>query len=252
MVPIARFLLRAGVSFREFEDVARAAYVQVASTDYGLRGRWTNVSRVAAMTGISRKQVRALRESIQRYGNDARVHLSPLGDLLHCWSTDPAFRDMAGKPMLLRFAGDEPSFESLVRRRLADLPANAIKVELMRCGAISQADNGLLKLERREVVPGDFADKLISSLSFNLAGLASTIAFNSNPDRMGSGRIERFAQSGPLSSEDIRVIRDSIRMRIVSFTRELDDLFPSTIDASMADQRRVGVGVYYYEEDPPE
>jgi hypothetical protein len=45
--PIARALLRSGISFREFSDVAKAAFVQVATEDYGIRGRPTNISRVA-------------------------------------------------------------------------------------------------------------------------------------------------------------------------------------------------------------
>lgn len=248
MVAVARSLLRAGVSFREFDEVARAAFIRVASSDYGLRGRRTNASRVSAMTGISRKQVRLFRDKIKKYGLDARIELSPLGDLLHHWSTDTRLRDKRGGPMALPFSDGDISFESLVRERLGDLPANATRVELLRCGAISQDPDGLLHLERREVVPETSYEKLVSSVSFNLVGLASTIAFNSNPDRTGPGRIERFVQSPPLSTDEAKRMRDILRQRIVSFTRGLDDLFPT--DAHLiAPGKRVGVGVYYYEED---
>ena len=58
--PIAKILLRCGIGFREFVEVAKAAFVDVASSDYGLRGRPTNISRVAVMTGLTRKEVRRL------------------------------------------------------------------------------------------------------------------------------------------------------------------------------------------------
>jgi len=61
MVPVARFLLRSGISFTEFSEVTRMAFVEVASRDYGLRGTTTNVSRVAALPGISRKEDTGLR-----------------------------------------------------------------------------------------------------------------------------------------------------------------------------------------------
>ncbi|MDH3905625.1 MAG: DUF6502 family protein, partial [Gammaproteobacteria bacterium] len=55
--PIARILLRFGIGFREFSEIAKTAFVDVASSDFGLRGRPTNISRVAVMTGLTRKEV---------------------------------------------------------------------------------------------------------------------------------------------------------------------------------------------------
>ena len=45
--PIARALLRAGIGYREFAEICKTAFVDVAGKDYGLRGRPTNISRVA-------------------------------------------------------------------------------------------------------------------------------------------------------------------------------------------------------------
>ena len=53
--PMARILLRFGIGFKEFNEVAKAAFVDVASADFGIRGRPTNISRVAVMTGLTRK-----------------------------------------------------------------------------------------------------------------------------------------------------------------------------------------------------
>ena len=59
--PLARALLRAGVGYREFSEIAKTAFVETATVDYGLRGRPTNISRVAVMTGLTRKEVRRIR-----------------------------------------------------------------------------------------------------------------------------------------------------------------------------------------------
>ena len=63
--PIARILLRYGIGFREFAEVAKSAFVDVATAEYGIRGRPTNISRVAVMTGLTRKEVRRLRDQLQ-------------------------------------------------------------------------------------------------------------------------------------------------------------------------------------------
>jgi Family of unknown function (DUF6502) len=247
LVSVARFLLQSGISFREFDEVARAAFVQAATEDYGIRGRLTNTSRVSAMTGISRKQVRLIRETSSKFGLDPRADLSPLGDLLHRWYTDDDYRDASGVPRPLPFSGAETSFESLVRRYLGDLPANAIRVELVRYGAVIERSDGLLHAVRREIVPDSFDEKLISSIAFNLSGLASTIAFNSNPTRESAGRIERFVQSEILSQSEQAKMRAELRERIKAFTEQLDDLFSVGARTGIDPTGRVGVGVYYCE-----
>ena len=61
--PIVRMLLRAGIGYREFAEIAKAAFVDEATSGYGLRGRPTNISRVAVMTGISRKEIKQLKDT---------------------------------------------------------------------------------------------------------------------------------------------------------------------------------------------
>ena len=55
--PLARALLRAGIGYREFAEISKSAFVDIATKDYGLRGRPTNISRVAVMTGLEAAEV---------------------------------------------------------------------------------------------------------------------------------------------------------------------------------------------------
>ncbi len=59
--PVVRLLLKSGWTHREFADLARRVFVEVASTEFGKRGRPANASRVAILTGINRKDVSRLR-----------------------------------------------------------------------------------------------------------------------------------------------------------------------------------------------
>jgi hypothetical protein len=249
LVPVARFLIRSGISYREFHDVAQSAFVHVASVDYGVRGRKTNASRVAAMTGIGRRTVRAIQESIRDYDQNPRVGLSPLGDLLHRWYTDPNFKSECGSPAPLPFSGAEKSFERLVKLVAGDLPPNAVRVELLRCGALVHSSDGSLCPTRREVIPDRIDERLISSISFNLYGLASTIAYNSNPTKVGPGRIERFVQSNAISDALRDTLRKRVRTEISRFTEEIDDLFATEESSGVGPApSRIGVGVYYHED----
>jgi hypothetical protein len=249
MVPVARFLLRVGLSYREFDHVARCAFVRVASEEYGIRGRPTNLSRVSAMTGIPRRNIKAIRESVTDYAFDRRTELSPLADALHLWHSDPRYLDERGAPKKLPLTGAESSFESLVRCCANGLPVGAIRVELLRSGAVTEDEAGLLSLTRRHVVPESGEKKLVTSLSFSFQALASTIAHNANPERRGPGRIERFVESNPVSGESAVRLREILRARIVRFTEEVDDLFASENSSEPRGTKRVGVGVFFHEDE---
>ena len=50
MQPIVRMMLRAGITHAEFAELCKSVFVQVATNDYGIRGRKANNSRVANLT----------------------------------------------------------------------------------------------------------------------------------------------------------------------------------------------------------
>lgn len=95
LLPIVKLMLRCGVGCSEFVAVVKTVFVQAATEDYGLRGRPTNVSRVAAMTGLSRKEVRRIRseKGSQRWTRDMEV--TPANTVLHYWHFDPDFAEVS-------------------------------------------------------------------------------------------------------------------------------------------------------------
>src|ERR1700732_1091777 len=62
--PLVHVLIRCGVTWREFAEAAKTAYVEVSTREFGKRGRPTNVSRTAVLTGLSRREVRKQRERL--------------------------------------------------------------------------------------------------------------------------------------------------------------------------------------------
>ena len=199
------------------------------------------------MTGIGRKEVRRLRHLRTKYIDDPRIELSPLSDVLHHWYTSPRYQ-ARGKPRILAFKGGRRSFVGLVKECAGDLPAGAIKVELIRCGAVTEPKPGYLAARRRYVIPENFDEKLITAMTFNLRALASTIAFNCNPTRTVETRAERFIQSEPFSAEATVSIRSILSKELDDFTDKLDDLLSSQSQEPSPDSKRIGVGLFYYED----
>ena len=250
--PIARFLMKAGIGYREFAEISKCAFVDVATTDYGLRGRPTNISRVAVMTGLTRKEVKRIRDKIAS-GMDAHaLRVIPPAEILDRWHSDPDFLDNNGRPIELDFDGAGETFTSLVKKYGGDIPPGAMRTELKRVGAVEEVGNGRLKVRKRYFRPIEKEDQLERALSQALYGLALTVDHNldESPDHSW---VERLAYSTKIKANDANRVRRISQDRAADFVESIDDLFSAyeTIHSDDDPDTRptiVGVGVYYFED----
>ena len=250
LVPIARMLLVNGISYREFDDICRRAFVSTASEEFGVRGRATNLARVATMTGIARKEVKKIRTDRMSEDPDSRNVLSPLADLLYVWATSAQYTDNDGRPLELEYNDGAPqSFNELVRSCMGDVTPGAVKKELLRLGAISSLPDDRLRLERRALIPLDIYKRLESAIVYSLRGLAETVAHNNDPRKEHEPRrFERFVESIPLSESDIDKIRNLLVGRMTEITEEFDSVLNEGYTAKSENSgRRIGIGLYFSE-----
>jgi hypothetical protein len=131
MTELARYLLSAGISSSRFGEISRVAYFRAAS----LKGRFgnnrVNKSAIAAMTGLTRSQVR----TYSREGTSEMVlgnKPDRIENVVIGWMRDPAYCTSNYKPKKLRIAGRNSSFSTLVRKYGGDVPARSILRELVR------------------------------------------------------------------------------------------------------------------------
>jgi len=255
--PIAEILLRSGVSYEQFSDACKLAFVQTASRRFGVRGRETNISRVAVMTGLSRKEVTRLKTRLLEDQDVASQHAAtPAAMVLAGWHTDADFVDDTGRPLVLPFDAEFPSLAALVTRYAGDVPPGAVRAELKRAQAVEEQADGRLKVLKRYFVPPLIDEKLVNSIELMLAGLAATIARSADPDRAQPGHIHRFVFSDTLSASAVRLFRNVARQRSQELLESLDDWLGSNqVQSEFADEpvaeQRVGVGVFYYEGPKP-
>jgi hypothetical protein len=255
--PLARALLRAGVGYREFEEISKAAFVEIATKDYGLRGRPTNISRVAVMTGLTRKEVRRLRDKTAKGEGAVVVRSTPMAVILHRWYTDEAFLDKSGLPQVLDFDGPGNTFSLLVKNFGGDIPPGAMRTELKRINAVEELPDGRLKVLKRNVSGLDVHDKLIAGLAIALYPVALTIAHNTANIPDNETWILRTAATDRIRENDTPRLRRISADRLSEFTESIDDLFVAyeTLhegERGQSARKAVGVGVYYFEEDKSE
>lgn len=258
MLPLARLLLRSGITYQQFETVAKRAFVREASNDPDSRGRPTNTSRIAVKTGLSRKDVKRLRELLEtEFGSSSGStadHSGPPARVLHTWHVDKRFVGKGGKPLDLAFQDDEKGFCALVRAVAGDVPPGAVRTELKRAGAVLELENGRLRAIKRYYVPGSVDEKAITVMSGMVFPLASGIAHNSDPSRTAGGFIQRYAFSQTLTSEAVDRFRGWSREQATKFIEQMDDWLAQNEDREAVESvdanspyRNAGIGVFYYE-----
>jgi len=131
---LARYLIAAGVPSTRFSSIARLAYFQAAST----RGRFSNErlnqSAVAAMTGLTRVQVRAFAKKKSPVPSEGRDRIQRV---LEGWTTDPMFTGPDSLPRKLRANGRGSTFRALALRYGGDIPARSLLREMQRHGYVT-------------------------------------------------------------------------------------------------------------------
>src|SRR5262249_55714390 len=114
--PLVHVLLSCGITWREFAELARTSYVEVATHNFGKRGRPTNVSRTAILTGLARREVRKQRELLSKSRPTLSGYVTKASLVLSAWHLDPDFSDKHGRPALLRMKGTGKTFAALIER----------------------------------------------------------------------------------------------------------------------------------------
>ncbi len=251
--PLVRLLLRHGIPFGVMADVMKQVYVEVALKELRLPGRKQTTSRVAILTGLSRKEVARLRqmsvwdddEVIQQYHRAARV--------MTAWVREPAFHDANGHPAPLPVEGDSASFGDLVRQYSGDMPVRALLDELLRIRAVEPLADGRVRLLTRHYVPAAGEVEKLAILGTDVADLIATIDWNlSCPPE--EAYFQRKVHYDNLPSEVLPELRLLTRERAQAFLEQLD-LWMAARDRDVnptvqgTGRKRAMVGIYYFEED---
>lgn len=132
--PLVRVSLRYLVPYQEFSSLVRQEYVRLAAQMTNPEGKRLNLSRIAVVTGIHRREVKA---ALETEGNTAPRSLNTITKLLNIWLSDPRFCFSKGRPRALGFRGRDNPFRALVREVAVSVDAGAILKELVRLGHVS-------------------------------------------------------------------------------------------------------------------
>jgi hypothetical protein len=259
--PVVRLALRCGVGYTEVSAILKSSFIAVAEEDYGVRGRAANTSRISTLTGLSRKQVRALRMSEPNSNWTPDLEGAPVNTVLHYWHHDPEFSVGEGTPRPLAVEGSK-GFSGLVKKYVGDIPESSIRKELQRAGAVEVDDQGVLYARKRYCCPDELHEDFVRYLGFAISNISKTLVFNAtlsmaSEENAGNDvyqrRFERCAWTARLSPDAVQKFREWVAIEAARFIETADHWIGqhelARSDWPNHDERVIGVGLYYFQDD---
>jgi hypothetical protein len=254
--PIVRVLLHNKVSYATFDQIARQVFVEVADQHFRIDGRKQTNSRIAVVTGLSRKEVLRIKREPELTDRDLGKQFHRAARLVSTWNNDSPFATAPGEPRVLPFDGDTPSFAGLVDHCGGDLTPRAVLDELSQAGVVVMDSERRVTLKARSYVPSQDETQIMNILGTDVGDLAQTISYNLKAPPGGS-RFQMKVSYNNLPVESLnafhRLASDRGHELLVEFDQWLRrhdrDSNPAAEGTGRA---RAGVGIYYFQSLPEE
>jgi hypothetical protein len=252
--PLVRQLIARGVTFPAFARLAKEVYIDVATKHFALPFKRQTDSRVALVTGITRKEIGQVRRGKEPAGDPVALGLGLATRVIGRWTSDDHYLDSNGRPRTLTY--DDPSFGAtfvdLVANLGGDIPPRAVLDELIRVGAVSLSTRGDVRLQQQAYVPAEGTEEKLAILGRDVAELIAAIGHNiEHPGR--DAFLQRKVFYDNVGAEALPELRPRVLAAGQDFLQAMNRMLAEydrdrTPAAPGGSRTRAVVGLYYLEE----
>lgn len=252
MKPLVKLLISQGVSHSDFADAAKDVYVEIAIRHFSENDR-INQSRIAVITGLTRKEVKRVLVRAQTSEQFDRSFSRP-SRLLTGWHSDPRFIGPYGVPLDLPYdsgSEDAPSIKELVKIYGADMSPKAMLDIVIGSGAVVEIEKGVYKAVRRGFTPTALSPELLERFGYVAHDFFSTAARNIEKKSSADALLERVVRSGrPLPPAVIDQLTIFLKENGQLFLEKIDNWLVAHEDSDEAEKGSenaiTGLGMYHY------
>jgi hypothetical protein len=250
--PLISLMIRNGVMYQEFVQWCKESYVEVAEADFGKRGRPTNQSRIALLTGLDRKEIKRIRDARADRDNPDHAERPPsdrLSRVLSGWHQDSRFM-RKGQPLPL---GIDDGFSELCRDYGGDVPNTTILKELETGGAVVRRDDGRVQAVRRYFMPSASDPAAVTRSAEVYRDLGETLLHNLYRDDKTPSRFEGRASNAHVARRFEKDFRQFVEQRGQAFLEDIDQwLYEKENRTNEHEAKiRLGLGIYYLHDKNP-
>ncbi len=252
--PLVRYLLRINVPYRTCADALKWTYVDLATHEFAIGNQKQTKSRVAVITGITRIEVERLNREGVRGASETSQRYNRAGKVLSAWENDPKYLTNDHKPRVLPLTSDHgPSFESLVIDHAGGTTTNSILDEVLANGnVVLDPETQSYSLISANVLVTE-PEAQLDVWATAAGDLLGTIERNLRPNQTDR-RFQAFAHEMNLEAIQIDEVRAFVKEKgnefLEEFDRFLGKLSQERKDPNAPTIPRVGMGLYYFQDDP--
>jgi Family of unknown function (DUF6502) len=175
---LAPILLSCGITPLAIADLAKNALVVSAASSSKMSTGRVNQSKVAAVTGLSRAEVRRRLANSSRLPVPKSKALDRSARVVAGWIRDPLFLDRNGRPKILSLKRGASSFAELVRLHSGDIPPRVVLEQLKDREAV-RVREGSISLRPKSKRQGPAAHNTLLDVFPYVSDLLSAAATNS-------------------------------------------------------------------------
>ncbi len=245
MAPLARWLLRSGVSYPAFAELLKPVFLEAARGELAQSGAAVTQSALSVLSGVHRKDVRTL-AAAPPLGHAAPRPSLP-SQVFTKWLTDARYRGPDGQPRALPRNGGGRSFEALCRTLSSDVHPRTVLDELLRLGLV-QVDDDRVAVLANSFLPVARLDEITSLVSANVADHIAAAVSNLTTDAPKS--LEQSVFADGLTADSVALLHRTARdlwqrafETLVTQAQQCVDL-----DAEPGGEMRMRFGVYFFSE----
>ena len=248
--PLVRILLRHGMAYGTFAELARKAY-----TDEGLRhleslGKRPSISAVSALTGLTRKEAKRVHDLDLEAGSDRTHRYNRAIRVVSGWLVDPRFHDGDGEPAALPLEGPH-SFAELVKDYSGDIPPSAM-LTILEASNTAAVEEDRVILRERAYLPTQTPVEHIEILGRDVGELVGTIGHNissEKPHRVFQRKVSNNSVRESALPAFRALSAEQSQALLETYHKWLSE---HQVDPDGGDDERaryVAIGIYYYDDE---
>ena len=252
--PIVRLMIRCGIRYDEFAEIARTAYVESAARD-GVGGAGPpTVDQIEWATGIERTRVEHYIDDTNALPEPAPISKSThaMTEVLHKWHTMPRYLESDGSPSELEFdsASDVATFVTLVAEVDVEADPKTILDGLLETNSVRYSDDNRIKALTRALIWTQGGARSIDYFGVTLTRMIETLEHNLASTDSEKKRLERsvFADRG-IPSHLVPKFHAFATERATHFLYDLDDWLAQHAPTTIGERdipKEVGINLFFY------
>ena len=256
--PLVRLLIKQGISFAEFAEISKHVYVETAVRDFPIESSPMSRSRIAVLTGLTRKEVRRIVDLTLESEPEPPTEANLLIRVLQAWHTDSAFLGPYGLPRDLPWRSEEaavPDFTHLVRKHSKEINPKEVLREFLRTGAVTELEPGMYKVIRRDYEAQALDAANLERFGIVIRNFLQTVVDNLEKPSQQGGNFERIVfTDDPVHREKVKFFDQWIKQEGQKFLERIDDWFIANLTEPGGRPLRVdqhdavftGLGMYHF------